>query len=228
MFLRSKLSLCAAAAALSTQVYAAPPTVSHSPTPGTDITFTTTAPAPATETFGIGTFSGGAFLTPSPDNYGGTSAAPPGSSIYWSVGPSGANGNVDTASVTFSQGLSQIGFEWGSPDAYNTITFYGAGGVDLGSFNGAYVEANAPPPPFGLGDQSVTEYFTFSSNVPIYSASYLSTTNAFETANYTYVAAVPEASDFVMFGAGLLAVMGLVGYRKRKSSGQGAGPMLFA
>jgi hypothetical protein len=219
MFLRSKLTLLAAAIVLSAQAYAGT-TVSHSPTPGAAITFTNTAPAPATETFGIATFSGGAFLEPSSNNYGGTSAAPPGSGIYWSVGVSGANGNVDTGTATFSEGLSQIGFEWGSPDAYNTITFYGAGGVNLGSFTGAYVESNAPPPPFNLGDQSVTEYFTFSSNSPIYSASYTSTTNAFETANYTYVAAVPEASDFVFFATGVLGVIAIVSRRKRLNASQ--------
>ena len=223
-----KLSFLAAAIALSTNALAGTATVSHSPTPGTDITFTSTAPAPAAETFGIATFSGGAFLTPDSGNYGGTSAAPPGSDIYWSVGVSGINGSVDTGTVSFSTGLSQIGFEWGSPDAYNTITFYGAGGVDLGSFNGAQVEAMAPPPPFNLGDQSVTEYFTFSSSAPIYSATYTSTTNAFETANYTYVAAVPEASDFIFFGAGLLGLLGVVNLRKRSASAQRGSTMACA
>ena len=228
MLTKLNLAVFLATAAISAQALAGTGTVSGTSATGTDITFSSTAPAPASETFGVATFSGGAFLTPDSGNYGGTSAAPPGSDIYWSVGISGANGTVDTGTATFSQGLSQIGFEWGSPDAYNTITFYGAGGVDLGSFTGAYVQANAPPPPFGLGDQSVTEYFTFSSNVPIYSATYTSTTNAFETANYTYVAAVPEASDIVFFGAGLLGLLGVVNLRKRKAAVQRGSTMAFA
>ena len=155
---------------------------------------------------------------------------PPGSDYYWSVGVSGGRMALSIPEVSRSRrDCRRSALSGDRQTHYNAITFYGAGGVDLGSFNGAQVEEMAPPPPFNLGDQSVTEYFTFSSSAPIYSATYTSTTNAFETANYTYVAAVPEASDFVFFGAGLLGLLGsVVNLRKRKGQASRDSSMLCA
>ena len=121
---------------------------------GTAIVFTPDPVVPASDSFGIATFSGGAFLAPDSAGYGGTSAAPPGTSgAYYSVGVSGANGSVDTSNVTFSQGLSSLSFEWGSPDSYNSITFYDKTGTAIGTFDGSYVEATDGYK-WSLGDQS--------------------------------------------------------------------------
>jgi hypothetical protein len=187
------------------------------PTGETSINFGTGAniDPPAEETYGIATFSGGAFLLPSSNVYGGTSATPPGSTKYWSIGISGANGTIDVGSLKFSTGLSTLSFEWGSPDAYNTITFYDKFGNAIGSYTGLSVEALGPS--FNLGDQSITRYFTISSpSDPIYSAILSSPSNAFETASYGYVAAVPEPQEWA-FLIGGLGLMGFASFARRRN-----------
>jgi hypothetical protein len=139
----------------------------------------------------------------------GTAARPVGATgNYLSVGVSSHQKGPST--LTFSTGLSYFGFLWGSPDAYNTVTFWN-GTTQLASFNGTAVKANAN------GDQTFARYFGVTANggdvitKVVFSAS----TNAFETDNHAFISAVPEPETYAMLLAGL-GLMGVVARRKRQ------------
>jgi hypothetical protein len=127
---------------------------------------------------------------------------------YLSVGNSGTSSGP--SSLTFSQGLSYFGFLWGSPDAYNTVTFWN-GSTQLGSFDGSAV---LTPP---NGDQSFSSFFNVSATGGdlITKVTFASNGMAFETDNHAFVTAVPEAETYAMMLAGL-GLMGAV-VRRRKS-----------
>jgi hypothetical protein len=156
-------------------------------------------------------YSGGAlFNFESSSNLpNGTSARPPGSTDnFWSIGvsPTAQNG---PGVASFASGLSYFGFLWGSPDAYNTVSFYD-GSTLLGSFNGSAILA--PPD----GDQRYSRYFNVfaGQNEAITSVKFESTSNAFETDNHAFVAAIPEPEIYAMMLAGL-GLMGFVAGRRR-------------
>ncbi len=128
-------------------------------------------------------------LTTSPANAVGNylSAAPaPGTDAIFLVPPTG-------------QGSPYVSFEWGTPDAYNTLlVFDAAGGV-------------TPFTAASLGIQG-DSYVHFTSDGPaILSLAFESTTNAFEAANFS-ITPVPEPSTLALMLAGL----GVVGFVARK------------
>src|SRR4051812_21997485 len=75
-----------------------------------------------TETFAGGlpiNYSGGGIFSTTTGEY----AKPVGSTDnYWSIGTSG--GQDGPGVLTFAAPVSYFGFLWGSPDKYNTVTFY--------------------------------------------------------------------------------------------------------
>jgi hypothetical protein len=113
--------------------------------------------------------------------------------------------------VKFSTGLSYFGFLWGSPDTYNTVSFFN-GATMLGSFTGSAVLSPAN------GDQSVGRYFNAFAGVgeQITRVTFASTQNAFETDNHAYIAAIPEPETYAMLLAGL-GLMGFVARRRKKT-----------
>lgn len=147
-------------------------------------------------------YSGGALFTSS---IGGITAVPPGSTgNFWSVGPSG--GQDGPGLVDIAGGAKYYGFLWGSPDAYNTVSFYD-GATLLGSFDGsaAYPPAN--------GDQSIGRFFNAFAGAgeKITRVEFGSSANAFETDNHAVIA-VPEPESYALMLAGL----GVVGFVARR------------
>jgi hypothetical protein len=139
----------------------------------------------------------------------GTAARPVGATgNYLSVGINAAQKGPST--LTFSTGLSYFGFLWGSPDAYNTVTFWN-GATQLASYTGTAVKASAN------GDQTYARYFgvTASGGDVITKVVFSSSSNAFETDNHAFITAVPEPETYAMLLAGL-GLTAVVARRKRQ------------
>lgn len=157
------------------------------------------------------TYTGGALYnmdaTHSPIS--GITARPVGSAgNFYSVGTSPA-AQTGPASVTFSAGLKYFGLLWGSPDTYNTVSFYN-GSTLLGSYTGSVILNPAN------GNQSVAGYFNAfaQGNEMITRVTFASSTNALETDNHSYIAAapIPEPETYAM----LLAGLGMLGFAARR------------
>ncbi len=157
-------------------------------------------------------YHGGALYNISTSPISGTTARPPGSTgNFYSVGNSPL-AQTGPGEVQFSSGLKYFGFLWGSPDTYNTVSYFN-GSTLLGSFNGtaAYGPSN--------GDQSIGRYFNAFAGAgeQITRITFSSTTNAFETDNHAYIAAIPEPETYAMLLAGL-GLMGFVARRRKAMS----------
>jgi hypothetical protein len=161
------------------------------------------------------TYSGGALF-----NYGagstlpnGTSARPVGSAgNYWSIGPQPV-AQQGPGIVTFSSGISYFGFLWGSPDAYNSVSFY-SGDTLLGRFDGSLVLV--PP----NGNQAFSAYANVATGPGqwITKVRFDSSVNAFETDNHAFVPAVPEPETYALMAAGLGLLM-LAAWRRERFAG---------
>src|SRR5689334_21281241 len=113
--------------------------------------------------------------------------------------------------------LTQLSILWGSPDDYNTLTFFSAangGGANLGSFTGANLALET------VGHDTVV----FTSDIPILSVVLSTTQNAFEFTNLTVCGPQTEGCSPVftplpaalpLFVSGL-GSLGLFGYWRKK------------
>ncbi len=162
------------------------------------------------------TYSGGALFNydASSSLPNGISARPPGSDgNFWSIGISPV-AQQGPGVVSFSAPVSYFGFLWGSPDTYNTVSFYD-GSLLLGSFNGSVIQ-----PPTANGDQTYARYFNAYAGAgeEITSVTFTSGSNAFETDNNAFVSAVPEPETYAMLLAGLGPIAFAIRRRKLKQA----------
>ncbi|MCF8468213.1 MAG: VPLPA-CTERM sorting domain-containing protein [Sneathiella sp.] len=113
------------------------------------------------------------------------------------------------ASYVFDTGYDAVSFMWGSVDDYNGLEFYYQGDwVD--ALYGDDAQLNSVQKGLGFIVATVMATGMFDE------VRFSSGTNAFEYANLT-VSAVPLPAALPLYGAGL-AVMGFVGWRKRRKS----------
>jgi hypothetical protein len=117
------------------------------------------------------------------------------------------------SSISFGSGIGYISFLWGSPDTYNMLTVTGTGGYSH-TFTAAEVNIGST-----TGDQSYARYvgFTGTAGTLITSLTFfnLPSTDAFEAANFSLTAPVPEPQTYAMMVAGLVAIGWGVSRRQR-------------
>jgi hypothetical protein len=115
-----------------------------------------------------------------------------------------ANGN--TAMVSFEQGLTYIGFLWGSVDRHNSVKITDGGSV-FEFIGGADV-------PQGDGNRFEEQYFSYTGS-SITSLQFISKGTAFEVDRLSAVAApVPEPETYALMLGGLAAVTFVARRRK--------------
>ena len=148
---------------------------------------------------------------------GSVTAAPPAgdTSKYFTVGPT--DGSVGSFKSTFYN--SYFGFNFSSPDSYNTISFLRDGNTVI-SYSGTDL-ANQIDGVGGLvtgGDRNASWYLNVSvDNAAQYfnEVRFSSSSNAFETDNHAFIA-VPEPETYAMLLAGL-GLMGFVARRRKQA-----------
>lgn len=129
---------------------------------------------------------------------------------FLSAGPTTTQPSI----VTFSTGIDYISFLWGSPDLYNSLTVVTTAGnmvFDVTSLGFSVTN----------GDQSFSQYVQFVADAGVDITGLIFTnanppTDAFEVANFTVTAPVPEPETYALMLAGLAAV-GFISRRRRRS-----------
>ncbi len=196
------LAMPAAANAAVTLSTVTPGTAPYSgPTPTYD--FETPAPV-----------SGGAVTTGS---LSGIRAQPFGSTgNYWTVGPSdGSPGILDLSSIA---DIFNVSFLWGSVDAYNLVEFLDMNGNVLASFTGSDIFNPANGNQTDPNLNPVVRFDITGNDVSaLNSLRFSSTSNAFETDNFT-INAVPEPATWAL----MLLGFGAIGFGMRRRRGTGA------
>jgi hypothetical protein len=155
---------------------------------------------------GFGTITGGTIYSAS---VSGVAAKPVGTTgNFLAAGPTAGNPSL----LTFSSGLSSIGFLWGSPDGYNTLEVLYSGGSFASFTAGGLGFAKTS------GQQDFAQYVRFDAQTgyEITGLRFKSTSNAFEVSNFSVPAGtsqVPEPATMALFATGLV---GLVGAARRR------------
>ncbi len=106
------------------------------------------------------------------------------------------------ASLTSTRGLKAFSFYMGSPDEYNSVSFYGAGGNLITTLNGNALWGGVPAP--GTGDQTLgyTVKYDFGTD-KIFKIAFASSDNSFEFDKLAGISAVPESSTWAMMILGI-------------------------
>ena len=129
---------------------------------------------------------------------------------FLSAGPT----TTAPSTITFSSGIDYISFLWGSPDLYNALTVLTtAGDVAFSATGLGFSVTN--------GDQSFSQYVQFSADagVDILGLAFANSPSidAFEVANFTVTAPVPEPETYALMLAGLGAVSFISRRRRRQA-----------
>jgi hypothetical protein len=187
-------------------------TVTIGATAPSNYTFTTFGPGNSTSGPGDWTFGGSSLTTDvnmpgycvDPYDPNGT-----GTTAYYACDEAGT-----TITVNFADGITGLDLLWGSPDGYNTLTFWT--GPDGTGTSESFIPGVAPlitmgivpsdPVLFVAAPGTVWDSVTFNSNF-----------NAFEFANVA-TQDVPEPSTFGLLAGGLLLIVARAALRHRKSS----------
>lgn len=124
-------------------------------------------------------------------------------------------GSTGTTTLVLNKSYRSLSFFWGSIDAYNSVTYFTAGGVSLGTFTGANVPGAPDDGSQGnaLNNRRVNWDFGADS---VKSIAFKSTSNSFELDNIAgavgnQISPTPEPSTWAM----LLTGIGLVGVSMR-------------
>lgn len=153
----------------------------------------------------VAALTGGAVYTSGSPNVAAEPVGTTGS--FLAAGPDSGGGAA--AVLTFVNPVTSLGFLWGSPDTYNSLTFTTNTGATK-NFQGFY----AP----GTGDQNLSAYFTFTADpgqlIKSVSFSNVPSQNAFEVSNFS-VSAAPEPATWGMMIIGFGAA-GIAMRRSRK------------
>ncbi len=116
------------------------------------------------------------------------------------------------ATLSFTSPISYLSFLWGSPDTYNRLT------VNTNVSSYAFT-ATGLGFPVTDGNQSFSQYVQFAASAgeTITSVSFVNNpaADAFETANYSITAAVPEPATWAMMLVGFGMVGAASRYRRR-------------
>lgn len=107
-----------------------------------------------------------------------------------------------TATYTAAGAITSFGFDWGTPDSYNTLILCEGNGVAVATYTGR--------------GAAFTASYTFASSVNVRTVDFSSTSKAFEIDNLSVTAPVPEPATRAL----MLAGFGFVGFaaRRRASS----------
>ncbi len=155
-----------------------------------------------------GTIAGGTLYAADREFADIPSAIIPGT-LFLAAGPT----STSPSTLTFASAVNYISFLWGSPDTYNLLTVNSAGasqtfdiaGTHAGTSNLGFASTN--------GSQSFSQYVQFV-GTGITSLVFTNSlaTDAFETANFSVVAAVPEPETYAL----MLASLGALGFVWRR------------
>ncbi len=120
----------------------------------------------------------------------------------------------EPATFTFTAPVQYLSFLWGSPDTYNDLKITSTTGIyNFTASNLNFAVTN--------GDQSFSQYVQFKTGLGenILSATFNNSPamDAFETANFSITAPVPEASTWAMMILGFLGV-GFMAYRRKEGT----------
>jgi hypothetical protein len=124
---------------------------------------------------------------------------------------------ASSITASYAGGITSFDLLWGSPDAFNTITFSGPGGTESYS-PGSGLLAGLIPNNSNAGTMAVL--FTATPGTDWTSVMFTSSLNSFEFGEVSFVAAAtssspsPEPASIALLAGGFLAIGAL---RKRKS-----------
>ncbi|WP_205479130.1 PEPxxWA-CTERM sorting domain-containing protein [Sphingomonas arenae] len=157
--------------------------------------------------------SGFLYLSPPSSNQGAEPATGDQGDIFFSVLGGG------DATFTFADPLSQVGFDYGSADDYNTFVVYlASGGTE--TWTGQDILNTIPAAANGDRSSMVTNgrlTFTASAGDAITGIRLLSSRNSLEIDNIGVVSAVPEPGTWAM----MLLGFGAIGFTMRRRQAKG-------